>query len=50
MKESATDLVVKGRDAIERNAWGEAFDFLQAADEAGTLGAAELEDLALSAW
>ena len=50
VKESAADLVVKGRDAIERNAWDEAFELLQAADEAGTLSAAELEDLARSAW
>ncbi len=44
------DLVVGGREAIQRNAWGEAFDLLREADAAGTLDASELEDLARSAW
>jgi len=50
VKKSAADLVIEGRDAIERNAWDEAFELLQAADEAGSLSATELEDLARSAW
>jgi len=46
----ASELVAKGRDAIERKAWDEAFEVLQAADRAGELTAEELEDLAQSAW
>ena len=39
-----------GRDAIERHAWHEAYEFLSAADAADPLGPEDLENLAQAAW
>ncbi|HKV32588.1 MAG TPA: adenylate/guanylate cyclase domain-containing protein [Candidatus Dormibacteraeota bacterium] len=39
-----------GRDAVRRHAWREAFEFLTAADQAGSLTADDLEGLAEAAW
>jgi class 3 adenylate cyclase len=39
-----------GRDAARRHAWREAFDLLTAADEAKSLSADDLEELAYAAW
>jgi class 3 adenylate cyclase len=40
----------RGREALARHAWGEAYDLLSAADAAGSFAAAELELLAEAAW
>jgi class 3 adenylate cyclase len=40
----------RAREALERHAWGEAYDLLSAADADGTLGAADLNLLAEAAW
>lgn len=40
----------RGRDAVERRSWGEAFAELRTARDEGALGAEELERLALSAY
>jgi len=40
----------RGREALARHAWGEAYDLLAAEDAAGTLGPADLELLAQAAW
>jgi class 3 adenylate cyclase len=39
-----------GRDALARHAWDEAFEHLQAADQAGDLNADGLRDLGWAAW
>jgi len=39
-----------GREAVRRNAWSEGFKLLVAADQAGPLGAADLEALGDAAW
>ena len=39
-----------GREAVRRHAWREAFEFLTAADQAGSLNAEDLEELADAAW
>ena len=39
-----------GREAIRKHAWREAFEVLSGADEAGGLGAEDLERLAHAAW
>lgn len=39
-----------GREAVRRNAWREGFKLLTAADQAGPLGADDLEGLAQAAW
>ncbi len=39
-----------GREALARHAWGEAFEHLQAADQAGDLDADGLKDLGWAAW
>ena len=39
-----------GREAIRRHAWREGFELLTAADQAGPLGAEDLEGLAQAAW
>jgi class 3 adenylate cyclase len=44
------DALRGGREAIEGHAWREAFDLLTAADSHGSLGPADLESLAASAW
>jgi len=40
----------RGREALARHAWSEAYDLLSAADAAGSLAPAELELLATAAW
>jgi class 3 adenylate cyclase len=40
----------RGREALARHAWGEAYDLLTAADAEGGLGASELGLLAEAAW
>src|SRR6188508_240534 len=40
----------RGREALARHAWGEAYDLLSAADAAGSFAPAELELLAEAAW
>jgi len=44
------DALAAGREAVRRYAWREAFELLSAADQAGGLGADDLEGLAQSAW
>jgi DNA-binding CsgD family transcriptional regulator len=44
------ELVFRGREACARGAWPEAFESLSRADQAGRLGAEELELLATSAY
>jgi class 3 adenylate cyclase len=40
----------RGRDALQRHAWGEAFELLRAADGSSALGPQDLELLAEAAW
>lgn len=40
----------EGRAAVRRHAWREGFELLTAADQAGSLGADDLEALAQAAW
>jgi class 3 adenylate cyclase len=40
----------RGRDALERHAWREAYEIMAEADGAGDLGADDLEILAQAAW
>jgi len=42
--------LVAGREAVRRYAWREAFELLSAADQAGGLGADDLDGLAQAAW
>ncbi|HTJ23885.1 MAG TPA: LuxR C-terminal-related transcriptional regulator [Gemmatimonadaceae bacterium] len=50
-REAKVDAAVqRGRDAIERHAWGEAYTHLAAADAATALGAGDLERLASAAY
>jgi DNA-binding CsgD family transcriptional regulator len=44
------ELVSRGREAIARRAWPDAFEFLSRADQTAPLGAEELELLATSAY
>jgi DNA-binding NarL/FixJ family response regulator len=44
------DSVVRGREAIEQRAWGDAYAQLSAADQDGALEPADLEQLATSAY
>jgi DNA-binding CsgD family transcriptional regulator len=44
------DLLVRGREAHARRAWREAYDLLAAADRASSLGAEDLETLAVAAY
>jgi ATP/maltotriose-dependent transcriptional regulator MalT len=47
---TATDPVAAGRDAFDRWAWREAYERLAAADQLGTLGAADLDRLGMAAY
>ena len=44
------DALAAGREAVRRYAWREAFELLSAADQAGGLGADDLDPLAQAAW
>jgi class 3 adenylate cyclase/predicted negative regulator of RcsB-dependent stress response len=48
--EALEERLAKGRDAVARRAWPEAYDALAAADRAGELGPKDLELLGKSAW
>lgn len=48
--ETATDALMRGRDAFARQAWREAFAALSAADADGGLGPGDLQDLATAAY
>ena len=48
--EPATDPLVRGREALARHAWLEAFEDLSQADRDGQLSGADLEGLALAAF
>jgi class 3 adenylate cyclase len=50
LEPSAVDPLQAGRDAIARNAWREALEFLSAADAAEPLSPEDLEGLAEAAW
>ncbi len=44
------ELIVSSREAMAHNAWADAFDLWDQADQSAELGPIELEDYALSAW
>lgn len=44
------ETVELGRDAIDRHAWAEAIEAFTAADRAGGLGPADLEQLGAAQW
>lgn len=46
----AGDPLQAGREAARRHAWRDAYRLLREADEAGELGAVDIEDLAEAAW
>lgn len=46
----AGDSLETGREAARRHAWRDAYRLLREADEAGGLGAADIENLAEAAW
>jgi class 3 adenylate cyclase len=50
MTRSANEPLRAGRDAINRRAWGEAFDLLSQADVAGLLEPQDLEALGEASW
>ena len=50
MTQVAGDPLEAGREAARKQAWREAYTLLRAADEAGELGAEDLESLAEAAW
>src|SRR5437867_3028143 len=50
MTRSANETLDAGRDAINRHAWGEAFDLLSQADIAGLLEPQDLEALGEASW
>ena len=50
MAQVTDDLVQRGREALERHAWQEAFDLLSRADAEQELTAADLELLAQAGW
>jgi pentatricopeptide repeat protein len=47
---TVADLLARGRDAFERQAWGDAFAHLSAADRDMALQADDVERLAMAAW
>ena len=50
MTKSQFDLIASGRQAMERNDWGEAYELLNEAAASGGLDPDAFEDLARSAW
>ncbi len=46
----ATDALQAAHEALDRNAWQEAYDLLSSADASGVLSAEDLEHLAEAAW